>query len=76
MSCNNPYLACKNKVDDIASWFISGVASAFFASLDWLSCMYVDTRDDPEDDYNVLPLISKPPEKEESQSTIFEVLIN
>ncbi|KAI9074568.1 hypothetical protein K1719_043409 [Acacia pycnantha] len=68
MSCNNPFLACKNKLDEVASCLINGVASAFFSSLDWLSCMYVDTRDDPEDDFNYLPLVSKP-EMEESPSS-------
>ncbi|KAJ4701584.1 Mixed-linked glucan synthase [Melia azedarach] len=43
------------KLDGVAMWFINGVASAFFASLERCSCIRIATEDDGED--NDVPLI-------------------
>ncbi|PSS17309.1 Mixed-linked glucan synthase [Actinidia chinensis var. chinensis] len=45
------------KVDGVAMWFINGVASAFFASLDRCSCIRIATHEDAVDDANDVPLI-------------------
>ncbi|GMH17988.1 hypothetical protein Nepgr_019829 [Nepenthes gracilis] len=47
--------AC-GKLDGVATWFINGVAAAFFASLERCSCIRVTTIEDA-DDANELPLI-------------------
>ncbi|KAA8528443.1 hypothetical protein F0562_035798 [Nyssa sinensis] len=44
------------KLDGVAMWFINGVTSAFFASLERCSCIRIATEDDG-DDGNDLPLI-------------------
>ncbi|KAJ8762596.1 hypothetical protein K2173_008035 [Erythroxylum novogranatense] len=44
------------KLDGVAMWFINGVASAFFASLDRCSCVRIATVDDAEE-ANDTPLI-------------------
>ncbi|KAJ0024465.1 hypothetical protein Pint_08618 [Pistacia integerrima] len=46
--------AC-GKLDGVAMWFINGVATAFFASLERCSCIRIATEDDGED--NDVPLI-------------------
>ncbi|KAF9621127.1 hypothetical protein IFM89_016621 [Coptis chinensis] len=45
------------KLDGVAMWFINGVTSAFFASLERCSCINIATYDD-SDEGNDLPLIS------------------
>lgn len=57
---NSSYTCKKHDRVGVAAWLCQTVAAAFFASLDWCSCMYVDTSDDgSEDDSNVhLNLIS------------------
>lgn len=44
------------KLDGVAMWFINGVASAFFASLERCSCIRIATEDDG-DEANDAPLI-------------------
>ncbi|KAK6939740.1 hypothetical protein RJ641_029271 [Dillenia turbinata] len=44
------------KLDGLAMWLISGVAAAFFASLERCYCIQIATKDDA-DDANDLPLI-------------------
>ncbi|KAG5251172.1 PROTEIN putative-RELATED [Salix viminalis] len=44
------------KLDGVAMWFINGVASAFFASLERCSCIRIATEDDG-DGANDAPLI-------------------
>ncbi|XP_015573994.1 uncharacterized protein LOC107261169 [Ricinus communis] len=44
------------KLDGVAMWFINGVASAFFASLERCSCIRIATEDDC-DEANDAPLI-------------------
>ncbi|KDP41591.1 hypothetical protein JCGZ_15998 [Jatropha curcas] len=44
------------KLDGVAMWFINGVASAFFASLERCSCIRIATVDDG-DEANDAPLI-------------------
>lgn len=44
------------KLDGVAMWFINGVASAFFASLERCSCIRIATQDDG-DEANDAPLI-------------------
>lgn len=46
--------AC-GKLDGVAMWFVNGVATAFFASLERCSCIRIATEDDGED--NDVPLI-------------------
>lgn len=46
--------AC-GKLDGVAMWFVNGVATAFFASLERCSCIRIATEEDGED--NDLPLI-------------------
>ncbi|KAK4267018.1 hypothetical protein QN277_023865 [Acacia crassicarpa] len=38
------------KLDRVASWFSSNVASAFFASLERCSCINLSTTDNDEED--------------------------
>ncbi|KAK9163632.1 hypothetical protein Syun_004534 [Stephania yunnanensis] len=45
------------KLDSVAMWFINGVATVFFASLERCSCMHIATEDDG-DEANDMPLIS------------------
>ncbi|KAF5201426.1 hypothetical protein FRX31_008987 [Thalictrum thalictroides] len=45
------------KLDGVAMWLLSGVTTAFFASLEKCSCINIATHDD-RDDANDLPLIS------------------
>uniref|UniRef100_A0A803MTL4 Reverse transcriptase domain-containing protein n=1 Tax=Chenopodium quinoa TaxID=63459 RepID=A0A803MTL4_CHEQI len=45
------------KVDGVAMWFINGVTSAFFASLERCSCIRVTTVEDDGEDINEMPLI-------------------
>ncbi|KAI4315096.1 hypothetical protein L6164_027942 [Bauhinia variegata] len=47
--------SCK-KLDGVGAWLCHGVAAFYFASLDWFSCIYLQTIDD---DPNVLPLLPK-----------------
>ncbi|KAE8659181.1 hypothetical protein F3Y22_tig00116964pilonHSYRG00272 [Hibiscus syriacus] len=47
--------AC-GKLDGVAIWFINGVATAFFASLERCSCIRIATEDDSEE-ANDVPLI-------------------
>ncbi|XP_028779855.1 uncharacterized protein LOC114736231 [Neltuma alba] len=42
-------IAC-DKLDRVASWFGSNVASAFFASLERCSCINLSTTDNDEDE--------------------------
>ncbi|EOY15677.1 hypothetical protein QQP08_023643 [Theobroma cacao] len=44
------------KLDGVAMWFINGVATAFFASLERCSCIRIATEDDGEE-ANDVPLI-------------------
>ncbi|KAJ8773287.1 hypothetical protein K2173_028464 [Erythroxylum novogranatense] len=44
------------KLDGLAMWFINGVASAFFGSLERCSCIHIATVDDGEE-ANDAPLI-------------------
>ncbi|GMI77383.1 hypothetical protein HRI_001407600 [Hibiscus trionum] len=44
------------KLDGVVMWFVNGVSTAFFASLDRCSCIRIGTVDDGED-ANDLPLI-------------------
>ncbi|KAG6699078.1 hypothetical protein I3842_08G052400 [Carya illinoinensis] len=44
------------KLDGVAMWFINGVSTAFFASLERCSCIHIATVDD-SDEANDLPLI-------------------
>uniref|UniRef100_A0A2P2P5U3 Uncharacterized protein n=1 Tax=Rhizophora mucronata TaxID=61149 RepID=A0A2P2P5U3_RHIMU len=44
------------KIDGVAMWFINGVSSAFFASLDRCFCIRIPTMDDGEE-ANDAPLI-------------------
>ncbi|GAV56627.1 hypothetical protein CFOL_v3_00169 [Cephalotus follicularis] len=44
------------KLDGVAMWFINGVATAFFASLERCSCIRIATEDDGEE-ANEVPLI-------------------
>ncbi|XWS14817.1 hypothetical protein CRYUN_Cryun35bG0041100 [Craigia yunnanensis] len=44
------------KLDGVAMWFINGVATAFFASLERCSCIRIATKDDGEE-ANDVPLI-------------------
>ncbi|OMO70831.1 hypothetical protein COLO4_28471 [Corchorus olitorius] len=44
------------KLDGVAMWFINGLASAFFASLERCSCIRIATEDDGEE-ANDVPLI-------------------
>ncbi|KAF5739844.1 hypothetical protein HS088_TW12G01055 [Tripterygium wilfordii] len=44
------------RLDGVAMWFINGLASAFFASLERCSCIRITTEDDG-DDANEAPLI-------------------
>ena len=54
-------LSCR-KLDGAAAWLCHSLAAAFFASLEWCSCIYVDTIDGPSDpraDNSIgLPLLS------------------
>ncbi|KAK9097133.1 hypothetical protein Sjap_022630 [Stephania japonica] len=45
------------KLDSVAMWFLNGVATVFFASLERCSCMHIATEDDG-DEANDMPLIS------------------
>lgn len=46
------------KLDGVAMWFINGVATAFFASLERCSCIRIATEDDVGEEANdVVPLI-------------------
>ncbi|KAI3957110.1 hypothetical protein MKX01_004401 [Papaver californicum] len=47
------------KVDSMAMWFINGISTAFFASLEKCSCINVTTHDDGYDSNEDLPLIPK-----------------
>ncbi|XVF39776.1 hypothetical protein PTKIN_Ptkin01aG0059700 [Pterospermum kingtungense] len=44
------------KLDGVAMWFINGVTTAFFASLERCSCIRIATEDDGEE-ANDMPLI-------------------
>ncbi|KAM1048333.1 hypothetical protein ACFX13_028148 [Malus domestica] len=44
------------KLDGLAGWLLNNMAAAFFASLQHFSCIHIDTKDDPADDYIYLPL--------------------
>lgn len=48
--------ACKKKLDGVALWVVSGIATAFFTSLELCSCIRLGTKDDPEEP-SLLPLI-------------------
>lgn len=48
--------ACKKKLDGVAWWVVSGIATAFFTSLERCSCIHLGTKDEPEDP-SLLPLI-------------------
>ncbi|KAK8642652.1 hypothetical protein V6N13_011989 [Hibiscus sabdariffa] len=50
-----PPSAC-GKLDGVAIWFVNGVATAFFASLERCSCIGIATEDDSEE-ANDVPLI-------------------
>lgn len=55
----------------VAAWLCQSVAAAFFASLKWCSCVFVDTRDDgPEDDSNSAPLIPNGNAESDKDSSI------
>ncbi|KAL3726250.1 hypothetical protein ACJRO7_031177 [Eucalyptus globulus] len=41
--------ACKKKLDGVALWVVSGIATAFFSSLERCSCIRLGTKDDAED---------------------------
>ncbi|KAL4604279.1 hypothetical protein ACB092_10G181500 [Castanea dentata] len=45
------------KLDGVAMWFINGVTTAFFASLERCSCIRIATNEDDGDEGNDLPLI-------------------
>ncbi|KAK4559891.1 hypothetical protein RGQ29_008895 [Quercus rubra] len=45
------------KLDGVAMWFINGVTTAFFASLERCSCIRIATTEDDGDEGNDLPLI-------------------
>ncbi|KAJ4838949.1 hypothetical protein Tsubulata_037318 [Turnera subulata] len=45
------------KLDGMAMWFINGLASAFFASMERCSCIRIATQDDVGDEANEAPLI-------------------
>ncbi|GMI82717.1 hypothetical protein HRI_001941000 [Hibiscus trionum] len=51
----SPSAAC-GKLDGVAIWFINGLATAFFASLERCSCIRIATEDDGEE-ANDVPLI-------------------
>lgn len=60
---------CKKHVDDggtagVAGWLCQSVAAAFFASLDWCSCIFLHTSDGPEQDSNHAPLIPSAEKKD------------
>lgn len=52
---NKPITSCIKRIDGVAARLVNGVATAFFASLERCSCMYLDTKDDS--DHDDLPLI-------------------
>ncbi|KAK8552053.1 hypothetical protein V6N13_120482 [Hibiscus sabdariffa] len=52
---DTPPSAC-GKLDGVAIWFVNGVATAFFASLERCSCIRIATEDDSEE-ANDAPLI-------------------
>ncbi|KAF7830523.1 hypothetical protein G2W53_012856 [Senna tora] len=54
-SHGSPPTAC-GKLDGVAMWFINGVSTAFFASLERCSCIRISTEEDT-DEANDLPLI-------------------
>ncbi|KAI9106773.1 hypothetical protein K1719_022301 [Acacia pycnantha] len=53
---SQPSPAGCGKLDGVAMWFINGVATAFFASLERCSCIRVATEEDGEE-ANDAPLI-------------------
>ncbi|KAI4327319.1 hypothetical protein L6164_019795 [Bauhinia variegata] len=53
---------CKKHDHGVGAWLCRGVAGIFFASLDWFSCVHIQTTDALEvedDDSTALPLIPK-----------------
>ncbi|XP_028793124.1 uncharacterized protein LOC114761652 [Neltuma alba] len=55
-SSSQPSAAGCGKLDGVAMWFINGVSTAFFASLERCSCIRVATEEDIEES-NDVPLI-------------------
>jgi hypothetical protein len=47
----------------VAAWLCQSVAATFFASLEFCCCVYIETRDGPEDDsivqLNLIPYAEK-----------------
>ncbi|XP_050237019.1 uncharacterized protein LOC126686811 [Mercurialis annua] len=54
---NSSSHGCGRKLDGVAMWFINGLASAFFGSLERCSCIRIATEDDDGDEANDAPLI-------------------
>ncbi|GMY11956.1 CL3702Contig1_01 [Fagus crenata] len=48
--------ACR-KIDGVAAWLFQRLATVFFTSLELCSCVYVDTKGDPDDSDNNTQLI-------------------
>ncbi|KAJ7958286.1 Mixed-linked glucan synthase [Quillaja saponaria] len=55
-SSNHGSHGCR-KLDGMAMWFINGVSTAFFASLERCSCIRIATAEDDGGESNDLPLI-------------------
>ncbi|GMI91074.1 hypothetical protein HRI_002776700 [Hibiscus trionum] len=55
-AARGPPPSASGKLDGVAIWFINGVATAFFASLERCSCIRIATEDD-SDEANDAPLI-------------------
>ncbi|MCL7026468.1 hypothetical protein MKW94_015611 [Papaver nudicaule] len=56
---SRPHGSSAGKVDSMAMWFVNGISTAFFASLEKCSCINVTTHDDGYDSNEDLPLIPK-----------------
>lgn len=48
--------ACR-KIDGVAAWLLQSIATAFFTSLELCSCVYVDTKGDPDESDNYSQLV-------------------
>ncbi|EEF39031.1 uncharacterized protein LOC8263491 [Ricinus communis] len=68
---NNCSLISCDKLDRVASWVGSNVASAFFASLERCSCINLNTADPEDDDEEAKDrplMLSKPTVRDNSDS--------
>ncbi|KAK7330932.1 hypothetical protein VNO77_25138 [Canavalia gladiata] len=69
------YSCTSKKVDGVgvAGWLRQSIAAAFFASLEWCSCMHVDTTDGPDDHSTSAPLILNAQNQDSASTPILKL---